>query len=172
MGRRSRKRLSTDPLDASERQERLAAVLEQPRADWPESPAGPTPRRRPRLQEAPKAPWSPFPLVELCILLALVFIVVGFLSAGSRGRVLLAGGLTLVTLSALELSVREHFAGYRSHSALLGGAAAVALDAALFFLTGLPQELLLGLGLLTFAGVWHLMRDVFRRRTGGMGFRG
>ena len=30
-------------------------------------------------EQRPKAPWHPFPLVELCVLAGIVFIIVGFL---------------------------------------------------------------------------------------------
>ena len=142
----------------------------QPRAAAPRPPAV-TPRRRPRLEEAPRAPWSPFPLVELCILLSIVLLVLGFLTAGHRGRVELAGGFTLMVLSVCELAVREHLAGYRSHSALLAGVTAVGLDALLFFFTSLPQVLLLVIGFAVFGVGLRTLRAVFMRRTGGLGFR-
>src|SRR3954467_11980533 len=91
------------------------------------SPHAAPPSLKSRPEEAPKAPWSPFPLVELCILAALVLIVAGVVAHGHRRAVLLACGIGLACLAGLELSVREHFAGYRSHSALLAGAAAVAV---------------------------------------------
>ena len=109
--------------------------------------------------------------MELCILAGIVLIAVGFFSEGARARVTLGCGLALVALSSLELSIREHFAGYRSHSALLAGAAAVAADAPLFFFTDLPQPILLGVGVAVFAGSWGLLREAFRRRTGGLSFR-
>ena len=56
---------------------------------------------------------------------------------------MLVCGFALVTLASLELSLREHFSGYRSHSALLAGAAAVIVDVPLFFWTRLAQEILL-----------------------------
>src|SRR4051812_24043687 len=122
MGRRSRKRSST------------AAEPDEPVSPQPARSAAPRPvparprtyntTMRAKLEEAPKAPWSPFPLVELCILLGIVLIVWGFLGGGSRRGAMLGCGFALVSLSGLELSIREHFAGYRSHSALLAGAAA------------------------------------------------
>ncbi len=53
-------------------------------------------------------------------------LVVGFFVGDGRGAVLIATGLALGSLAGLELSIREHFAGYRSHTTLLAGAAAVA----------------------------------------------
>jgi hypothetical protein len=158
MGRRSRKRGTTP-------------APRPVQAPAPARPAG-TPRaRRARMDEAPAAPWSPFPLVELCILLGLVLIVWGFAGGGSRHGLLLASGFTLVTLASLELAIREHFAGYRSHSALLAGVCAVAAVVPLFFFTALPQVVLLAVGVAVFAGAVALLRAAFRARAGGLGFR-
>src|ERR1700730_1544262 len=103
MGRRSRKRTG-----GTAARERARPPAERVRGDaGPRAPAarpappGAPPRRRARIEEAPKAPWSPFPLVELCILIGLVLIVIGFVTHGSRGHVILALGLSLVSLSAL-----------------------------------------------------------------------
>ncbi len=160
MGRRSRKRLGAG--DAA--RDRAPAATGSPTSHA-------APRRRARLDEAPAAPGAPFPRVELCLLHGIVMIVAGFLTEGQRGRVVLGCGLALVTLSSLELSIREHFAGYRSHSALLAGAAMLVTMVPLFFLTGLPQEALLILGLAVFGVGWTALRRVFIRRSGGFGFR-
>jgi hypothetical protein len=123
------------------------------------------------MDEAPKAPWSPFPLVELAILLAIVLIVAGFAVSGPRRPVLLAAGLALVTLAGLELAIREHLSGFRSHSVLLAAAAALAIDVPLYLLTDLRQELLLALAVAVFGLVFWLLRIAFRRRAGGLTFR-
>ena len=161
MGKRSRKR-SLPPVAEREVAPEAAPVVERP--------APPTPARRARVDEAPKAPWSPFPLVELSILFGLILVVLGFAGVGGRRGVFLSCGFALVSLAALELAIREHFAGYRSHSTLLAGAAAVAVDAILFW-TKLPQEVLLAVGIVVFAAVFASLRQVFKRKTGGMAFR-
>jgi hypothetical protein len=155
MGRRSRKRGVVAPAPESLR----------PR------PVPATPRPRARMDEAPKAPWSPFPLVELVVLIALVLIVAGFVTDGPRRAALLGCGFVLVTLAGLELALREHFAGFRSHSTLLAGASAIAVDAPLYLWTEIPQAVLLGLGACVFGLVLMLARNAFRRRSGGLGFR-
>jgi hypothetical protein len=187
VGRRSRKRRLPDSAVA-ERKSR-SAVGEAPqrsaaaRGDAPrrapatargDAPAPPRPvrsRRRPRLDEAPKAPWSPFPLVELCILIAIVLLVLGFVTRGHRGQVELAGGFALMVLSVSELAVREHFAGYKSHSAMLAGVGAVGLDALLFFFTPIPQVVLVVIGVSVFGVLMRALRAAFMRRSGGIGFR-
>jgi hypothetical protein len=158
MGRRSRKRGVTAHAGPP-------PVPAQPRV----APAAPQPRAR--MEEAPKAPWSPFPLVELVVLIALVLIVVGFVTDGPRRAALLGCGVALVSLAGLELALREHFAGYRSHSTLLAAAAAIAVDAPLYLLTGIPQIALLVLAVAIFGVVHLLARNAFRRRSGGLEFR-
>lgn len=98
-------------------------------------------------------------------------LIAGALTGGSRRGVLLAGGLVLVTISSLELSIREHFAGYRSHSSLLAGTAGVAVMAGLAFLTSAPRYLVLVGGLSVFLFLLRLLRGAFQRRSGGFGFR-
>ncbi len=123
------------------------------------------------MEEAPPAPWSPFPLVELVVLLGLVLIAWAFVGGGDRRGTLLAAGVLLGALGGLELSVREHFAGFRSHSAVLAGACTVLVALPLYLVTGLPQEAILAIGVLTFGvAVWRL-RIAFRQRSGGLGFR-
>src|SRR3954471_23371068 len=118
MGRRSRKRAVSD-----------APPPPTSRSGRPAPASAPAPPRaatfRARMDEAPKAVWSPFPLTELCILLSIGLITLGFFTTGDRRGVLLAGGFALVTLAGGELALREHFAGYRSHSALLAAICAI-----------------------------------------------
>jgi hypothetical protein len=161
MGRRSRKR-ATAPT----------APPPRPVDDVP-APARPAPRTatyKARREDAPQPAWAPFPLTEICILVSIVLLGLGFVSDGSRRGVLLGGGFVLVTLAAGELSVREHFAGYRSHSALLAGICAV-LAAIPFWLLPVPQEVVLAVGVLTFVGALLGFRRAFMRRSGGVGFR-
>jgi hypothetical protein len=143
----------------------LPPVVERPR----QQPAAPGPRAR--MADAPKAPWSPFPLTELVVLLSMVLIVAGVLTDGGRRGALLGGGFALVSLAGLELALREHFAGYRSHSTLLAGTSAIVVDAPLFLWTDLPQVALLVLGIGVFLLVLTRLRRAFRARSGGMGFR-
>ena len=119
----------------------------------------------------PKAPWSPFPLTELVVLLSLGLIVAGVLTDGGRRGALLACGFALISLAGLELALREHFAGYRSHSTLLAGACAIVIDVPLFLWTALPQVALLVIGVGVFVLVLTRLRRAFRARSGGIGFR-
>lgn len=135
------------------------------------APHARTPDRRARHEEAPRAPWAPLPLVEGCILAGIACIVIGFARGADANRWLVGGGFALVSLAALELAVREHLAGYRSHSSLLAGALAVAVAAVAFLLTAVPQEAVLVLAVTVGGVALPALRGLFRRRSGGLGFR-
>ena len=124
--------------------------------------------RRPIEDERPPAPWGSFPLVEILVLVALVMLVVGFFAGGDRSPVLLGTGLALGSLAGLELSIREHFAGYRSHTLLLAGALGVSVLAVLFY--GFPDALTpatrvaVALGVALMAG--YVLVRAFRAKAG------
>lgn len=160
MGRRSRKR----SVAGHERTPSAEPVL--PHAAAP-PPAPATLRRRAPAEERPPAPWGAFPLGELTTLAGIVLLIVGFASKDGQ---LVAVGLALVALSATELAIREHFAGFRSHSSLLALAAGGVTGAILYF-AAVPRALQIGLAVAVFAGTFLLMRRAFQRRAGGLGFR-
>jgi hypothetical protein len=112
----------------------------------------------------PKAPWHPFPLVELCVLAGLVLLVLGLLSFDSdRGKALLVSGMLLGSLGGLDTALREHFAGFRSHTTILAGLPAVALAAILYFAKA-PWPAVVAVAVLTFgAALWALGRAYARR---------
>jgi hypothetical protein len=84
--------------------------------------------------ERPKAPWHPFPLVELCVLAGIVLLILGLINFDTRqGRSMLLLGLALGSFGGLDTAAREHFAGYRSHTTVLAGVPAVGLAAILYF---------------------------------------
>lgn len=149
----------------------LPAVPRRPDPDAPAPRPAPSRGRRARLEEAPKAPWSPFPLVELTILGGIVLLILGLVGVASDSTTFVFCGVALVGVATLELSLREHFAGYRSHSSLLSGAAVVLVVASLAFFTDLPKLVLIGVGVVVFGVCFFLLRGAFQRRTGGLGFR-
>lgn len=72
------------------------------------------------------------------MLVGIVLLVLGALSANSaRGRLLLVCGMALGSLGGLDTAVREHWAGYRSHTTVLSAAPAV-VAAALLYFAGAP----------------------------------
>jgi hypothetical protein len=142
------------------------------RAAQPTVAAPQAPRPAPLSDERPKAPWHPFPLVELCVLVGIVLIVLGAIIGLStdRGRLALLCGLLLASLGGLDTALREHFNGYRSHSSVLAGLPAVLAAGALFFARAPWIAIALGAALV-FAGGFLVFRAAFRRRSGGLSFR-
>jgi hypothetical protein len=118
------------------------------------------------IDERPKAPWHPFPLVELCVLAGIVLLVLGLISADSdRGKAMLVSGMLLGSLGGLDTALREHFSGYRSHTTILAGLPGVALAAVLYF-AGAPWPAVVAGAVLGFGGcAWALAR-AYARRTG------
>ena len=152
MGRRSRKR------GESTRAERDAARA-----------ASSAPRRK--TTDRPEAPWGSFPLSELVIALGLVLILWGA-ARGSGGGEMVAAGLVIASLGGGELALREHLGGYRSHSSLLAGAAAFVVVTVVALGFGpVTVWVLVVLGALVFGGTFYAMRELFKRRSGGLGFR-
>ncbi len=124
-------------------------------------------RRAASLDQRPPAPWGNVPLVELVVLGGIVLLVVGFVVGGSSGTVMIAAGAVLCSIAGLELSIREHFGGFRSHTFLLSGAAAVAVLAGLYFLVpSLWLPIALAISLLGFATMAIFLTRVFQRRSG------
>src|SRR5262249_4842473 len=119
----------------------------------------------------PKAPWGDFPLTEIVIFIGIVLLVVGFFVPPPQGFVMIAVGLALGSLAGLELSIREHFAAYRSHTLLLSAAVGVPVFGALFVATTLSPAICVIAGLLAFAGAAWLLTAAFRRRSGGALYR-
>jgi hypothetical protein len=169
MGRRSRKRVTRDEpaLDAGaastraqrdEARRRRAQAAARARKDSGD----------PRLP----APWGPFPLTELVVLLAIGLLIGAFIVRGERGRTMLAAGLLLGSLGGLEVSIREHFAGYRSHTTMFAAAAGV-LTIVVVTLIVHPIKLWIValIALAMFCLTFYLAREAFKKRSGGVGFK-
>jgi hypothetical protein len=73
--------------------------------------------------ERPQAPWHPLPLSELLILVGAIGAAFGLirLSHGgiSHGGPALFAGIAAVLIGTVEVTLREHLSGYRSHTLLL-----------------------------------------------------
>ena len=147
MGKRSRKRGSGE----------IAAA-----------PAPPPPARTARTRdrdERPRAPWHPFPLVELCVLIGLILLVAGLIRWDAPGgREMLVGGMLLASLGGLDTALREHFGGFRSHALLLAALPAVAVAGILFF-AGAPWIAIPIAAAVALGGAFAALRRAFRRRS-------
>jgi hypothetical protein len=130
-----------------------------------------TARRRSVHEERPQAPWGSFPLSEIVILIGILIFLPGIFVAPPQGFVMIGVGLGLVSLAGLELAIREHFSGYRSHNLLFGGAIGVPIFGALLLATTIPTPVCIAAGLVAFGGAAWLFASVFRRRSGGALYR-
>jgi drug/metabolite transporter (DMT)-like permease len=96
-----------------------------------------------------------------------VILVIGFFFVeGDRGTRLIVIGLVLASLGGLELSIREHFAGYRSHSTLLAGVAGMAALLASAYAAQLTVGVSLAIGAAVGTAAFVLFARAFRARTG------
>ena len=120
--RRSRKRRKpgTAPRAVpSQRREVVAerTVLAERRQQQSKSMLG-------KLGDPPPNAFGGFPVSEVAIFAGLVGVVVGALAGAP---VALAVGVVVCTLGVVEVTAREHFSGYRSHTTLLAGIPAIAI---------------------------------------------
>ena len=144
MGKRSRKHRGTE-------------------APAPAEARAPAPRRTARA-ERPRAPWHPFPLVELSVLIGLVLLVWGLIRGGEDGAVMLVAGMALASLAGLETALREHFSGHASHALLIAAVPAVLAAGVIWFLDGPPAVVVIAGGAVLVAGFAALRRS-FRPRS-------
>jgi hypothetical protein len=121
---------------------------------------------RPRADERPPAPWGSFPLAELTVLAGIVMLVIGL---AGQSPTAVGVGVVLAALGGLEVSLREHLAGYRSHTTLLAGTVFVLVTGSLLYLAHLI--LAPGIGALAFLASFYALRRAFQRASGGLSFK-
>ncbi|MGA8218524.1 MAG: hypothetical protein WB771_08160 [Solirubrobacterales bacterium] len=160
--RKRRRRQTTGAASAQEQPSAVAIDDAQPAR---------AARRRTGPEQRPQAPWGSFPLTEVVIFIGVVLLVVGFFITPPQGFVMIAVGLGLASLAGLELSIREHFAAYRSHTLLLSAAIGVPVFGGLFLATKLSPAVCVAAGLIAFGGAAWLFASAFRRRSGGALYR-
>jgi hypothetical protein len=80
-------------------------------------------------------------------------------------------GVVLAGLGGLEVSAREHFAGYRSHTTLLAGTVFVIITGGLFYLADQVLAVALAVGLISFAASFYGLRRAFQKASGGLSFK-
>jgi hypothetical protein len=166
---------ATTRAERDEARRRRAAALERGEPSSARRAARRRTAGKTSFEDRPPAPWGKFPLVEIVVLIALVLLVGSFFVDSSRRGPMLLGGLAIGSLAGLELSIREHFGGFRSHSALLAGACGAAAITVTYFITkgggaGVAIVPVVAGGVVFMAAFW-LFRQAFSRRTGGVGFR-
>jgi uncharacterized integral membrane protein len=118
--------------------------------------------------ERPPAPWGNAPLAELVILAGIIALAIGIFSANPTA---IGIGVALAGLGGLEVSIREHFAGYRSHTTMLAGAAFVLTTGLAFYAAHQFLAVALACGAIVFLIVFFLARKAFQRASGGLSYK-
>jgi len=111
---------------------------QSPREDAPRVAPAPRPSQRAASAlgelkaagERPQAPWHPLPLSELLILAGAIGAVVAYLRGIESNPALLAAGLGAVVIGTIEVTLREHLSGFRSHTLMLSVLPAIVLHSA------------------------------------------
>lgn len=124
--------------------------------------------QRGKTEERPPAPWGEFPLAELTVLAGIVMLAIGVIG---KHPTAIGVGVVLASLGGLEVAVREHLAGYRSHTTLLAGAVFVLVVGGLFYLADLILAICLGVGAVAFIAAFIALRRAFQRASGGLSFK-
>jgi uncharacterized integral membrane protein len=102
------------------------------------------------------------------VLAGIVVLAIGILGGHPTA---LGVGVVLAGLGGLEVAVREHFAGYRSHTTLLAGTVFVLVVGGLLYLAGLILAICLGVGAVAFLLAFLALRRAFRKASGGLSFK-
>jgi hypothetical protein len=115
--------------------------------------------------ERPASPFAGLPVSEIAILAGGVAFVVGgipVLSGHTPGPALIVG-IIVVALGVIEVTGREHFSGYRSHTTLLAAIPTVGLEVLLVATAGsrTTRGALLGVIVPVFAGLFYVLRRAF-----------
>lgn len=118
--------------------------------------------------ERPPAPWGNAPLAELVILAGIVSLAIGLIGGHPTA---IGVGVALAGLGGLEVAIREHFAGYRSHTTMLAGVAFVLTTGLVFYAANQILAVALAIGALAFAITFYLSRRAFQKASGGLSYK-
>jgi lysylphosphatidylglycerol synthetase-like protein (DUF2156 family) len=118
--------------------------------------------------ERPPAPWGSTPLAELVILAGIISLAIGVFGGHTTA---IGVGIALAGLGGLEVAIREHFAGFRSHTTMLAGAAFVFTTGLVFYAADQILAVALAIGAVAFAVTFFLARRAFQRASGGLSYR-
>lgn len=126
--------------------------------------------------ERPQAPWHPLPLSELLILVGAIGFFIGLTRGISNGAAPLIAGLVALAIGTVEVTLREHLSGYRSHAIILAALPVIVLDSLLVLVvspvTTAVKLVLLVVDVGLFVSLFRLLRVRFadarrERRLGG-----
>ncbi|MGO9495607.1 MAG: hypothetical protein ACLQA5_02680 [Solirubrobacteraceae bacterium] len=109
--------------------------------------------------ERPPGRFGGLPVAEIAILAGAVALVVGVINHGGPA---LIGGVVICLFGVIEVTTREHFSGYRSHTVLLAAIPAVAVEFLIALTVGPPA--VRALLLVPVAAVFALCAWFLRKR--------
>jgi hypothetical protein len=111
--------------------------------------------------ERPASPFGGLPVSELLIFAGLIGVVVGFFNSGGPALIV---GAVVCGLGVAEVTAREHFSGFRSHTSLLAAIPALIVEIGIVVLFGEPgnRTLLLVPVIPVFALAFWLLRRQFQ----------
>ena len=111
--------------------------------------------------ERPRGIFGGLPVSEVAIFAGLVALVIGMIDDGGPA---LEVGIIVMALGVTEVTAREHFSGFRSHTTLLAFMPAVIVEAAYALIVGVPSQriLLLVPAVPIFLLCYWLLRRHFR----------
>jgi hypothetical protein len=109
--------------------------------------------------ERPESPFGGLPVSEFAILVGFVALLFGFFTGAEAA---LIAGIVICALAVIEITAREHFSGYRSHTILLAAMPAVAVEGGLVAAFGEPNPR--ALVLVVVVPVFSLLFWLLRRR--------
>lgn len=118
-----------------------------------------------RYGERPRPPWHPLPLSELLILAGAVGLIIGMRRGIDHGGSAMLAGIIAVALGTLEVSIREHRSGHRSHTIMLAALPVLIFHTGVILLASLLTKvpLLLNVGLLVIdAALFFLLFRLLR----------
>lgn len=117
--------------------------------------------------DRPEGIFGNFPISEMAIAAGVIVVILGF-TAGPNGdgqtRVL--GGIALCAVGVFEVTYREHFKGYRSHTALLAGVPAAIVHGIALLLApkgSIAIYVVLVPDVIVFAIAFQVLRGVYKR---------
>jgi hypothetical protein len=84
--------------------------------------------------DRPQAPWHPLPLSELLILVGAIGTVIAWLRGVESNGALLGAGIGAVVIGTIEVTLREHLGGFRSHTLMLSVLPAIVFHTAVVLL--------------------------------------
>ncbi|HWX44335.1 MAG TPA: hypothetical protein VNY52_03325 [Solirubrobacteraceae bacterium] len=130
-----------------------------------------TSRTAPTYGERPQAPWHPLPLSELLILVGAIGAAIGFAKASqgfSNGGPAVFAGIAAVAIGTVDVTLREHLSGYRSHTVMLALIPVLVFHSVVIFglaaITSVPRLLNVGLfaiDIALFATLFKVLRARF-----------